>query len=412
MTRADIRAYFETEAAAHPVPAGLRESLRQPEQALDAAPARTRWPAMVAAFVAVALAAGLVAIGTYERNLNRSAPVVGPKPSPIATSLPGNTNRLVEIDFVDSSTGFALLCAVPGGNGNCQYSTSSTTDAGVHWSKPVKVGPRVTQGDSGHHIHFANRRDGVMYGNSTAYVTHDGGRTWSALKMKFLEIVSIVGTSPMWMVMDPCDKGVVCSFQILKSTDGARTWSVASALPSWFVPAQVVAFGDGGLVVSTYGTGDMMISRDAAATWSPIAGRCRADTLANRIGTADGAEIWQMCTPMPPDPSHSTLPWGNAVEYTQDGGANWIGRALPAGTTEIIAAFGSGRVIEATNTAGLLVTQDGGKTWTQVVTNPQFFGVISLSWLPDGEAWAADVSGAIWATADYGVTWTKLPAQP
>ena len=414
----DIRSYFESEAAAFPAPAGLRASVvHEAEREAPQVRPGTRMAAFVAGFVAVALAAGLVALGTYVHNQSRVGPMVVPTPSSTPITKPpvppAGAHPAVEVDFLNASTGFALLCTYPNG-GQCQYWVTTTTDAGSTWSKPVKVGQQVTTGDSGHHIHFANAKDGIMYGNSSAFVTHDGARTWKALNMKFLEIVSVSGSSPLWMVLYPCNKGVVCPYQVFKSNDGARTWAQAAALPvpQAFSPDSVVAFGNNGLLMSGFGSGDMLITRDGGVTWTPIPGQCRPDTLGNLVGTADGAEIWQMCTPLPPDPAVSTLPWTNTVAYTQDGGAHWISRDAPAGNFQAIAVFGFGRVIEATNTAGLRVTHDGGHTWTQVANNPEQPGVVALSWLDDGEAWAVDVTGAIWTTTDFGTTWSALPAQP
>ncbi len=413
--RGDIREYFQREAAVFPTPAGLRQSVRDEASRARELPGRgTRLVAIAAAFVAVAIAAGLVAVGTLQHNLPHVGPASRPSPTPTVNRNgggPTNGGRLVEIDFVDLRTGFALLCTNPN-QGQCQYWVTRTTDGGVSWLPPVKVGAQVTTGESGHHIHFANAHDGLMYGNSTGYVSHDGGRTWSALKMKFLEIVSIEGSARLWMVIYPCDKGVPCPFQVLTSTDGAHTWTGTSDLPQMFQPLSVASFGTSGLLMSTYSAGDMLITRDGGVTWSPITGRCKPDSLTNRVGTADGAEIWQMCTPLPPDSSKSTLPWTNYVYVSQDGGAHWISRDAPAGYFEAIASFGYGNVIEATNSAGLMVTRDGGRTWTQVANDPQLFGIVSLSWLDGGIAWAADVTGTVWVTTDYGASWTKLPKQP
>jgi photosystem II stability/assembly factor-like uncharacterized protein len=65
-------------------------------------------------------------------------------------------------------------------------------------------------------------------------------------------------------------------------------------------------------------------------------------------------------------------------------------------------------LVLATDTASILVTVDSGRTWEQVPTDPQYLSMISMTWLPSGEAWALDARGAIWAGDDRGLTWSLL----
>lgn len=60
-------------------------------------------------------------------------------------------------------------------------------------------------------------------------------------------------------------------------------------------------------------------------------------------------------------------------------------------------------------TPTLYTSQDEGASWRVVPTGRTLFGFIFCD---TSHAWASDAYGNIWASADSGLTWAKLPSQP
>lgn len=407
--RGDIREHFEREAALYPTPHGLRESMAA-EVARSAAgrPRTLQWAAAVAILLAVAVVASLLASSGLRRGIPTPvAPLPTASPRPAGLLPPGN---VLDASLRDAGSGWVLLERCSGSS--CKYLVSSS-DNGGKWSIPVQVGPAYSagDGDAPRHVHIvtASGDDGFVYGHAEAFVTHDGGRSWLDAGLKGSEIVAITGQGAAWAVTYPCAKGMPCAYEVQLSRDGGRTWVPTAPLPDGFQPQSMSNFAKGGLLMSGFGAGDMVLTEDGGGTWQPIPGNCRAATLTNRVATGDGKELWQICTPAPPDVA-TTGVWSSRLYVSEDAGTTWAprGPTLPGATLETLAANEAGSLILATNSAGLLVTADGARTWDQVKTNPQYFAMISLSSLADGSAWVLDSRGTIWSTASGGRTWQRL----
>ena len=75
--------------------------------------------------------------------------------------------------------------------------------------------------------------------------------------------------------------------------------------------------------------------------------------------------------------------------------------------------LGMALLIASTTEAGivseLLVSQDRGASWKSV---PGAKGFGAIVFCETGEAWTSDGYGNIWASADDGLNWTKLPSEP
>jgi photosystem II stability/assembly factor-like uncharacterized protein len=289
------------------------------------------------------------------------------------------------------------------------------------WTAPVQVGPAYPEGDGTvlYHVHVftADGLNGVVYGAGEAFVTHDGGRTWQNVHL-LGAVMTIGGQGTAWLVTyyNTCDYlGICAAVQI--SHDGGRSWSPTSRLPTHcsgcppkpaFVPVDVVAFEKGGLLMSA-STGDMVLTEDGGLTWTRLNGNCGADTVATRVATSDGVQIWETCTGPKPAAVLSTHPWSSVVFASNDNGKSWTPHGLvPAGTFQELWSSRHDHLVVASNFGGLVVTNDGGRTWTQVQTDPRYGTPVSIGYLADGSAWAVYSRGTIWATADGGQTWKEL----
>ena len=411
--RDDVRLHFERKAELNPVPVGLREAVRaEAARSLQSdRPHTLRWAVAVAGVLAVAVIAGLLASGGLRRVVTTPvAPARSPSRlvRPVGVLPPGN---LVDASLYDVVSGWVLLdrCS----NGSCTYFVS-TSHSGGPWTGPVQVGPAYPAAalSAPRHVQVvsADGMSGFVYGEGEVFVTHDGGLTWQQLSTN-RGVVSITGLGTAWMVTLStfCAYNEPCA-QVQISRDGGRTWTQTSQLPV-FSPANVVAFEKGGLLMSAYGTGDMLLTQDGGLTWSPIRGNCRSDSESNRVTTADGSQIWQTCTGAQPNAVDSTMPWSSELFVSSDGGKSWAAQGLVrAGTFQTLWSPAHDSLVVATNSAGVMVTRDGGHNWTQIITNPQHFAVLSLSYLADGSAWAVGYLETVWGTADAGQTWVRLAA--
>jgi len=399
--RGDIRQHFEREAADYPVPPGLRASVTaEARRDLKVERRGMRLAAVVAVALAVAIVAGLIAAGSL-RHLNQQ---------PLPVVKPGQHGLVLAADSSGGSTGWALLGDCPGNDptSQCAYWVETTQDGGRSWTQAVKV---VTapfmNGDTPRHIHFSDSRKGFVYGNGMAFATHDGGAHWSRIFASASGIVDIEGRGVAWAVIYPCGKGTQCAYQVERSTDGGRSWSPASALPAAFSARAAVAFGATGLIVSSFGAGDLAVTSDAGSSWRSVTGRCSPGALANAVASANGAEIWQYCAE--PTGIADTL-W-----VSEDGGSSWTRRtSLGVITTApvlISPVPGTAFLLTSTAsnvTAQLALSTDAGRSW-HTLPGASAFTAIDFA---QGAAWAVDDQFFVWSSNDGGMTWTKLPAQP
>jgi photosystem II stability/assembly factor-like uncharacterized protein len=400
----DVRGHFAREEAHFPTPSNLRPSAVA--EAMDSEPIprrQLRLAAAVAVVLAAAIVAGLLAGGALRRN--QVLPSTSPKPTAPGTI--ANPN-LIEIDAVDATSAFALFWKPPAGSGTETFWFTKTTDGGAHWSAPMKVGQLAPgEGDSGHHIHFTDGNNGIFYGGNTASVTHDGGRTWHNSGLKFLELVVATGRAPsMWVITYPCAKGTtpVCAYKVYLSKDGGRTWPQSWDLPGPLQPRFAITFGDGGLVITSNATGDMFVTTDGGLDWSTVHGRCAGATAAAYTATANGRELWQLCTGTFPNFAPGSL------FVSENGGATWSKRTLPqAGSLSELYSPAAGTAFLLTAKTAMQVTRDAGRSWKAVNAASVYAQIIFTS---ATEAWAVQVDGSIWSTGDGGLTWTRLPAQP
>ncbi len=401
--RDDVRGHFAREEAHFPTPSGLREAVVA--HAIDSEPGERRrltLAATVAVVLAAAIVAGLLAGAALRRN--QVLPSTSPKPT-----VPAGATSLVEVSAVDQSTVFELLETV-GSDNRPRFWFTKSTDGGAHWTAPMQVGPQLApgEGDSGHHIYFVDADNGFVYGNSTAFVTHDGGRTWHSIGLKFLEVDVVRGTpQATWAVTYPCAKGVACAFKVYLSRDEGRSWAQSWDLPGNVGPGFVVAFGTEGLIVTGAGVGDMYLTDDGGQTWQTIGGRCLGETSVAYTATSDGRELWQACGAAFPDFAPKTL------FVSEDAGATWAKRVLPAVPGQVAFQRSVGFVSPSPATAFLVTdgipieaTHDAGKTWKAMTSGSTFEWI---SFTSSNDAWALQYGRVLWLTTDGGETWTQRP---
>jgi photosystem II stability/assembly factor-like uncharacterized protein len=341
-----------------------------------------------------------------------------PSPAPILTPPVGVPQLALEdLDLTDAPTGWILLsnCAYTS-SATCQYSVASTTDGGLSWTKPSQVGPSFdrTDGDAPRTVRFLNHQDGFVYGHSSAYVTHDGGNTWSGagLPAKFVSGIAAAGQT-VWAVTSPCGKGVTCQLEVRRSVDGGRSWLAPHALPLGFYPEELVPFASG-MIMSSVPLGDIQMTTDGGLTWRSIKSQCAGNSFRGNVATSDGIELWELCMGYP---DATTNVADKTLFVSEDGGKSWKQRATslnggvlqPTGFPVWFVSNRSG-VAFMSGAPTPLITHDAGSTWTPVGLDGTALWLIRFAGSLDG--WALEGTTNLWVTTDGGETWSQAGGLP
>lgn len=381
---------------------------------------RTQWAAGIAAIVIAALVIGTFAYIRSGGGIRPvTSPVVSPSPHPQGSPSPSVRKApslavgtvIIDADLVNVATNWVLLtnCVQPM-TGRCAYSVEATTNGGQTWSKAVQAGPSFdpTDGDAPRHIRFLNAKDGFVYGGAAAFVTHNGGRSWSTVGIRATFFAFFEGRGQMaWAATYPCAKGVLCSYEVRSSKDAGRTWSDPHQLPVGSSPADAIPFADTGLLVPSDPTGDMELTLNGGATWTVVKNPCTGNVFRSVAATSDGNELWQMCFDFPKnDVSIKKL------FVSEDGGGSWSlleagqvsGQQASPGLLMLISPA-LHTALMATPLFTAAVTHDSGLTWIEVFPRGTLFQLVRFANAEDGLA--LDVSRNIWTTSDGGDHWTQ-----
>lgn len=233
-----------------------------------------------------------------------------------------SSRQFDDLWFVDAQTGWALA-------DRAKATLWRTSDGGATWSQqslPEPVPEHVSK------VRFMDGRHGAIaagqYGqNHGGFVilTADGGATWTSRRLTEapLQSVFFVDAQEGWAVGDQ---------DVLHTADGGRTWQV-----------QLHA-GNGALAMRDVWFSDRL--HGCALSWSP--GRLWR--------TADGGRTWQV-----------TWKDGSAVEL---GALTFLSARLG-----VAVGIDYGRESSALTAGLILVTRDGGTTWSRMYLG----GVSSLS---------------------------------
>ena len=101
---------------------------------------------------------------------------------------------------------------------------------------------------------------------------------------------------------------------------------------------------------------------------------------------------------------------GGKVVRSDDGGQSWS--IQETGATEnlqAIDAWDPDRAVAVGNDGVVLVTADGGESWTRVDVPRSDIAnkLIRVRCAADGEAWAVGVMGMILHSRDWGASWQR-----
>ncbi len=396
---------------------------------------RSGWWFGAAAALAVILIAAPYFLGQHVTEPNKPPATTTNKTGP---AIPiGNVSA---VDFLTGQQGFATVAL---GGYNSQNALLSTTNGGTSWTvRDLPQGLRAIA------LHFTDALHGYVlaqkFGTAPAAATpplailstQNGGQTWTVVYSETgpQAIQNLTVTLRVGFQFFGAQGYAYVGDKILYTADG-KTWT-ALTLPSGVAPAHM------DFLSPTTG----FVAGQACPT-PPQPGSNVPGCTAVLLETTDGGQTWSTAFTAPQTPwSYSeavsfasaqdgwfyvkdSLSWASYLYETTDGGKTWTleqpvssalsqrfleGRTVPGPVTFATPAVGwlPTNAGAAPYTSGLLITRDGGKTWTTIGVN-RAWSLNGVSIVSASEGYAAGESpgtqqGFLIKTTDGGKTWTQV----
>jgi photosystem II stability/assembly factor-like uncharacterized protein len=301
-------------------------------------------PEPVAAFSFVSPQVGFLLLkdGSLEATSNGGETFTRKTGIPGTPSSSGGGNDVgVAVHFLSASAGIAFVNE-PGSGASSAY---MTPDGGVSWSQvTLPAGAKVTA------VHFVNAQNAYAIGPDTLLRSANGGETWEAQKIAAGNDFRSIDCASA----SECILTVTSGNELVETSDGGATDSVKTTSSSlidgvaYASPTQVVAVGESGATV---------LSGDAGATFTPSSADVGGEYSRLRAGpdglvlapgakgdfamSSNGGQSWQVLATQTSaelaDVAFSTPQIGYALDVngglqrTGDGGASW--QTLNPGTT-------------------------------------------------------------------------------
>lgn len=241
-----------------------------------------------------------------------------------------------------------------------------------------------------HSLTFDPAGAAVLFGHHNGIqVSEDGGETWNT-------VLDESGRDAMNLVMDPFspDSIYMAGHNVyMESKDGGSTWSaVDSNLPGLDLHtfAASTAARDR-LYAVPVGFG-LYASDDGGASWRPVPSDVPP-------GTNSIVEL--------PDGTLLLGATDAGILRSEDAGKTWSpSRAgIDSGVVLTLRAAPSGERIYAGTTQGLFVSTDGGSTWTQTALDDTFALVVGVNPSDPLNVMVVNGEGDLYRSRDGGTTW-------
>jgi photosystem II stability/assembly factor-like uncharacterized protein len=355
-----------------------------------------------------------------------STGAVSPSPSVGPSSL-GPVGGPIPADFQPASATFTsaddgwLLGTATCAGAPCT-AIVRTTDGGRTWASipapdaALLPGGSGTSGVSG--LRFADALDGWAFGPDL-WATHDGGATWHRVSLPGLSAdgqVMTLETAAGAVHAVYFDGNAAGLLAIATSPVGTDAWAVAPTtveLGAGPVPhPQLVLLGTAGWLVEV----DRAVvagARLVAGEWKPWQPPCLDVAGPATLAAASASDLVVAC-----DEGVWSTPTGVHLYLSSDGGATFTPAAskVPVFSIEGVAAPAPGVAFVAGSLSGvgsaIVGSFDGGATWTAVHVL-QGAGSLDLSFTTAEEGVAISTSGdgtsELLMTRDGGRTWSKVP---
>jgi photosystem II stability/assembly factor-like uncharacterized protein len=355
------------------------------------------------------------------------------------------SNPITRLHFVDSNRGWAAIGGcTEGQNGPCGGAVMLTSDSGRSWRmtgqtavplspiSPTEAwvidSPLLGAGILWHTVDGGGSWEGVvrpgalgidsLVGSQEWLVAHtaagawssvDGGQTWLPFNAPILGLGSLASRgSPQILVESPGLVMVADGPALRVSHDGGQNWT-AVTLP-------VDATTNNGVAVAFSDSQHGMAITGNQVCVKPQPGVPQGSVAV--LTTADGGLTWKEETSLPRytaaisatkglaviTGSAGCGPTQQSIAVSRDDGGHWATQTLPFGCLSVSVARPATIWLTCqTDQTFLLVSLDGGQTWTK--DQSRGTGAAFLATGPS-EGWAYGPAGALWHTKDAGRHWT------
>ncbi len=294
-----------------------------------------------------------------------------------------------------------VLAAAPAGAG-----TVSTGDGVWHWQNPWPQGNRLLAVD------FVDASTGWAVGQSGTIIrTSDGGATWTGQVSGTtwdLTGVSFADTQHGWVIGEYEEVGRVLDYQglrvMLRTVDGGATWKrVRLPGSEWpYLPKQVcfVDRQNGWVLGQSDGMHTLLRTEDGGRTWEH-----------------QTVDFWQRVTGI----AFTSATRGYAVSWskvyrTDDGGKTWqiMRDEWPAGkNTHWTSVDAVGEHVWVSNASRvysfepqMIASSDGGQTWAELASPPALYAPPTFVSAAHGWGLSRGAVQGIIATDDGGASWS------
>jgi BNR/Asp-box repeat len=420
MQRDRIAAAFERELARSPVPPGLRAQAIHSalhSRGAEERPRQSQAMALVATVLAIAIVATVLVVAHERQGVpvqkpqpHRTTPYTIPSPPSVASGCSS-----VPREWASQSPNLAKMLSATTG---WAYGPMRTTDGGLHW---IDVSPPSIPGRTNKNEEFFLDASHAWVAetatSSSACIDHvvifrtaDGGRTWQPQDDPPLPVWPTAPTDVLWT-------GSNNHAQLLNFIDARNGWLLLGSGPANTAQAGVSPSWTG----AAWRSGSLWNTNDGGATWAVAPNPSAAvGCVPISFGLALVKATTSFSTPSDGWMLASCKGSANQADFlvTHDSGATWNRAATPLGPMEVPTFFDSKHGV-ATALGGLLVTSDGGRTWT-AHNSPGSYGV---DFINRNEGWAVGPGDKtlecpqpndsacngnfrLYYTRDGGVTWT------
>jgi hypothetical protein len=297
---------------------------------------------------------------------------------------------------------------------DAQIDAAGLTRSGAIWA--VQGSYVMTSADNG-----GSWQAGVIPAPAHSVFALDQDRIWAIVPASSVtSLGQAAATTPM-----PSAR----PFLVARTADGGETWNLATVPGSFGCDTQSFSFvdpGHGYLLCKGSGSGTILLTEDAGATWV-IQGQ--SATLGTFLTASDATTLWA-------SPGYGSsdvaAAGGTVLQVSRDAGRSWSRvdlpevAGLPAGTMVSVAAVPVFR--DASNGAFALGitpggsgstavwfyrTGDAGQTWTPTKMARTLPLVTGIANALVGKEWAvlnSDQFGGLAVSSDFGATWQNAAA--
>lgn len=352
---------------------------------------------------------------TESPSVSQRPPIV---PTPAASLPPFG---VLGVTFVSASHGWALLNAQCSSGGCLRI--VETRDGGATWTDiqppPVKPGDGAIGTPGASSIRFANATDGWVFGPSL-WSTHDDGATWNEIQVPGLlansvQQLEVVGArvAAIGTDQDQTSPG----YRIAEAATGSDAWAVTGARSDYGAgpeptPSLVSSHGTAWyLQVDRVPIDGQRRSSTGWAAWQPP---CLGENGPAVLGAGSALELAAACDVGVWGDSASGLAPGVWTFISHDGGDHFaaVGGTLPlSGVRSISMATTSVIVVAGYDQSGdvLLRSTDGGKTWkvVQRVSSGEV-RYLGFTTATQGVVILTGTSHGLLMTHDGGATWSVV----